>query len=152
MEYNFDGQLGVAIVTAGHSESRKALDDAAIRNLIARIAHLADTGDVEDYVKCFTLEARWDMPGAPRRGHDEIRCGSAARRAAGEAGPGSATRHVIGTVAVEVGEDRARTTSYFQFLGQTDTTPRILLVGQYDDEFARTPDGWRLDHRRITLG
>ncbi|MDT5339572.1 MAG: hypothetical protein QOD90_5077, partial [Mycobacterium sp.] len=25
-------------------------------------------------------------------------------------------------------------------------------VGQYDDQFLRSPDGWLLDHRRITFG
>ena len=129
-----------------------ARDDAAIRSLIARIAHLADTGDVEDYVNCFTVDARWGMPDGPRRGHADIRDGSRQRRAAGETGPGSRTRHAVGTIAVEVDNDRARATSYFQFFGQTDTAPRLLLVGQYDDEFVRTSDGWRLDHRRITLG
>ena len=137
---------------AEHSEPSTALDDAAIRNLIARIAHLADTGDINDYVNCFTVDARWDMPGAPRRGRADIRCGSKARRAAGQAGPGSATRHVVSTIAVDVDGDRARATSYFQFFGQTDTAPRVLLVGQYDDNFVRTSDGWCVDHRRITLG
>lgn len=139
-------------MTAGHSEARTALDDAAIRNLIARIAHLADTGEVKDYLDCFTVDARWDMPGAPRRGRADIRSGSEARRAAGEAGPGSASRHVVGTIAVSIDGDHARATSYFQFFGQTDTAPRLLLIGQYDDEFVRTADGWLVDHRRITLG
>jgi 3-phenylpropionate/cinnamic acid dioxygenase small subunit len=133
-------------------EVRAALDDVTIRSLIARIAHLADTGEVEDYVDCFTVDARWDMPGGPKCGHDQIRRASHERRAAGATGPGSRTRHAVGTIVVVVDDDRACATSYFQFLGQTDTAPRLLSVGQYDDEFVRTPDGWRLDHRRITLG
>jgi 3-phenylpropionate/cinnamic acid dioxygenase small subunit len=133
-------------------EVRRALDDAAIRSLVARIAHLADTGDVEDYVDCFTADACWDMPGGPRRGHAEIRRGSQERRGAGEAGPGTATRHVVGTMAVDVDGDRARATSYFQFFVATQTAPQLQLMGQYDDEFVRIPEGWRVAHRRITLG
>jgi 3-phenylpropionate/cinnamic acid dioxygenase small subunit len=133
-------------------EVRRALDDAAIRSLIARIAHLADTGDIEDYVNCFTVDACWDMPGGPRRGRTEIRSGSQDRRAAGETGPGSATRHLVGTMAVNVEGDRARATSYFQFFIHTQTTPKLRLMGQYDDDFVRTPAGWRIEHRRITLG
>jgi 3-phenylpropionate/cinnamic acid dioxygenase small subunit len=132
--------------------ARRALDEAAVRNLIARIAHLADDGSLDEYVECFTLDARWDMPGGPRRGRPDIRAGSQARRAAGETGPGSATRHTVGTIAVEVHDDRARATSYFQFFGQTRSAPRLLLMGRYDDEFLRGRRGWRLDHRRITLG
>lgn len=139
-------------VTVLGDEVRRALDDAAIRSLIARIAHLADTGDVEDYVDCFTAEARWDMPGGPRCGRTEIRSGSQERRAAGETGPGSATRHLVDTMAVNVDGDRARATSYFQFFIHTQTAPELRLMGQYDDHFVRTPAGWRVEHRRITLG
>jgi 3-phenylpropionate/cinnamic acid dioxygenase small subunit len=129
-----------------------ALDDAAIRNLIARVAQLADTGDAEEYAQCFTLDARWDMPGAPRRGRADILAGSQARRDSGEIGPGSATRHVVGTVTVDVNGDTARARSYFQFFAQTTTTPHVRLIGEYDDQFVRSPDGWLLDHRRITIG
>jgi uncharacterized protein (TIGR02246 family) len=141
------------VMAAERQEDPAAHDDAAIRNLIARIAHTADTGDVDDYVHCFTADACWEMPGAPRRGRADIRAGSQARRDASEIGPGSATRHVVGTTAVDVDGDGARARSYFQFFVQTTTTPRLRLVGQYDDEFVRCPDdGWLLAHRVITLG
>ena len=142
---------GVA-VAADEARSCSPADDAAIRNLIARIAHLADTGDIEEYVNCFTVDACWDMPEASARGHVEIRRGSAARRAAGKTGPGSATRHAVDTIAVDVDGARARATSYFQFFVATQTAPQLQLMGQYDDEFVRMPEGWRVAHRRITLG
>jgi len=42
-------------------------DELAIRNTIARVAHLADMGlDPDEYVENFTEEADWLMPGAPR--------------------------------------------------------------------------------------
>lgn len=129
-----------------------ALDDVAIRNLIARIAQLADTGDAEEYAQCFTPDAFWEMPGAPRRGRADILAGSQARRKSGEIGPGSATRHAVGTIVVDVDGDAARARSYFQFFVQTTTTPQLRLVGQYDDQLVRSSDGWLLDHRRITLG
>lgn len=129
-----------------------ALDDLAIRSLIARVAQLADTGGVDEYTRCFTGDARWDMPGDARRGRADIRTASQARRDAGQTGPGSATRHLVGTIAVEVDGDAARATSYFQFFTQTATTPQLRLIGQYDDEFVRIGARWLLDHRRITLG
>ena len=139
-------------MTAMRAKTTVALDDAEIRNLIARIAHLADTGDARQYGRCFTPGAHWDMPGAPRQGRADIIAGSHERRAAGEIGPGSATRHVVGTTAVDVDGDTARARSYFQFYVQTTTTPMLRLVGQYDDEFVRSPEGWLLDRRRVTLG
>ncbi|OFE10135.1 hypothetical protein A5N83_03920 [Rhodococcus sp. 1139] len=39
-----------------------------IRSTLARIAHLADTGSVEDYVEQFTRGAEWNMPANPDRG------------------------------------------------------------------------------------
>jgi 3-phenylpropionate/cinnamic acid dioxygenase small subunit len=139
-------------VIATPTKNHSALDDAAIRNLIARIAHLADTGDANCYAQCFSVDAKWDMPGAPRRGRADIAVGSQERRAAGEIGPGTATRHVVGTVSVDVHGDTARARSYFQFFTQTTTTPQLRLMGQYDDEFVRAPEGWLLNHRRITFG
>lgn len=139
-------------MTAVRPKDSVALDDAEIRNLIARIAHLADTGDARQYGRCFTSDARWNMPGAPRRGRADIIAGSHQRRAAGEIGPGSATRHMVGTIAVDLHGDTARARSYFQFFAQTTTAPQLRSVGQYDDEFVRSPEGWLLDHRRITLG
>lgn len=139
-------------MTAEQPNNCVALDDVAIRNLIARIAQFADTGEAEEYMQCFTPDARWEMPGAPRRGRADILAGSRARRESGEIGPGSATRHVVGTIVVEVDGDAARARSYFQFFAQTTTRPQLRLLGHYDDQFVRSSDGWLLDHRRITLG
>lgn len=130
----------------------RALDDLAVRSLIARIAHLADTGSLDDYVSCFAADAHWDMPGAPRHGRGDIRSGGEQRRAAGEAGPGSSSRHVVNTVAVQVIGDVAVATSYWQFYVDTSSEPRLQLIGQYDDRFVRTAEGWQLARRRITVG
>jgi 3-phenylpropionate/cinnamic acid dioxygenase small subunit len=92
------------------------------------------------------------MPGAPRTGHDEIRAGSEERRAAGQIGPGSNTRHVVSTVAVTVEGDRAVADSYWQLFVDTATAPRLQLMGTYHDELARTAAGWKLARRHISIG
>lgn len=128
-------------------------DELAIHHLIARIAQLADGGTVEDYVACFTEDAQWDMPGAPRRGRADIRAGSEARRATNETGPDSFTRHLVSTIAVTIDGDRATARSYWQFYVNTATAPELRLMGQYDDELIRADGGgWLLDHRGITFG
>ena len=71
------------------------------------MAQLADGADVDAYVDLFTPDGSWEMPGAPRRGHDDIRAGSLARRAAGDIGPGSHTRHVVTILSVAVDGDDA---------------------------------------------
>jgi uncharacterized protein (TIGR02246 family) len=124
-----------------------------IRNLIARIALLADQGDLDEYVDQFTEDALWAFPGGPRQGRDDIRAGAEERRAGKVTGPGSNTRHVITTVSVQVGgEDAATADSYFLFYQHTRTAPTLFNMGYYHDTFARQGDAWRLARRDITLG
>lgn len=138
-----------------------ATDDAEIRNLLARIAQTADTGTLEEYLANFTAGAVWEMPdnaalGLPasiRTGHDEIRAGVVERRAAGLQGPGTATRHVIATVAVSIeGAGRASARSYFLYYGETASAPALRSMGQYDDELHKGAAGWQLARRVITMG
>lgn len=137
-------------------ELRKVADELAIRNLISRLAQLADMAGVDDldeYVALFTEDASWSMPGASHQGRASIREGARQRRAEGRQGPGSNTRHVITTVAVAVdGTDRAEANSYLLFLGETSTSPTVRLVCHYHDAFERGADGWRLATRQIALG
>ena len=127
-------------------------DDAAIRNVVARLAILADEGDLEEYVGLFTDDARWDMPGGELQGRDNLLAGAIERRAAGTVGPGSNTRHVITTQAVAVDGDEAISDAYFQFWVNTATKPSIALFGTYRDRLVRTENGWKLAHRTISFG
>ena len=129
-----------------------AEDELAVRNVVARVALYADGPDVDAYVDLFTPDAVWAMPGAPRRGHAEIRAGSEERRAAGQIGPGSNTRHVVSTMAVTVDGDRAVADSTWQFYVDTATAPRLQLMGTYRDELVRIGAEWRLARRQITIG
>jgi 3-phenylpropionate/cinnamic acid dioxygenase small subunit len=124
-----------------------------IRNVISRIAILADEGDLDEYIDQFTEDSVWNYPPAPRRGRGEIRGGAEARRAEGLSGPGSDSRHLITTVAVRVdGQDRGVADSYFVFLQNTTTAPTILNTGAYHDTFVREGQVWRLARREITFG
>ena len=151
-----------------------------IRNAIARIALLADQGDLDDYVDQFTEDAVWNFPGGSREGRADIRAGAEERRATAVTGPGSNTRHVITTVSVQLegedtasadpgsatrhvlttvsvqldtgADDTATADSYFLFYQHTTTTPTLFNMGHYHDTFARQGDVWRLARRDITLG
>ena len=61
--------------------------ELAIRNLISRIAILADQGDLDVYADQFTEDAVRDLPAAPRQGRADIRAGAELRRAEGVTGP-----------------------------------------------------------------
>jgi 3-phenylpropionate/cinnamic acid dioxygenase small subunit len=135
--------------------------DAEIRTLLARIAQLADTGDLDEYLTCFTEDAVWAMPDNPavgmtaneKRGHAEILQGAQERRASGLQGPGTESRHVLTTIAVTMdGDARATVRSYFMFFGTTSTAPALRTMGQYDDVVVKGERGWQLAHRTITVG
>jgi 3-phenylpropionate/cinnamic acid dioxygenase small subunit len=141
--------------------SARADADAEIRTALARIAQLADTGDLDEYLTMFTDDAVWGMPDNPsigmlaneRRGHAEIRAGAEERRASGLQGPGTASRHVLTTTAVHLeSDDRATVRSYFLFFQNTTTEPVLRTMGQYDDVLVRSERGWQLAHRTITPG
>ncbi|MFD4470398.1 nuclear transport factor 2 family protein [Rhodococcus sp. NPDC058505] len=134
-----------------------------IQSLLARVAHLADDGTVEDYLTHFTADAVWEsapnpttgMPAQSRTGRAEIEEGVRTRRASGIQGPGSATRHVLTTIAVDPGGDDpdvATSTAYWTFFVDTTTAARLSSVGRYDDTLRRVDGRWRLAHRRITIG
>ena len=128
-------------------------DQHAIRNNLSRLALLADGGDLDVYVDLFTPDAVWDMPGAPpKQGHADIRAGAIERRSSGMTGPGSNTRHLISTAAVEIDGDEARSESIFQFWVDTTNEPRVQLMGHYADRWVRAAGGWKLAHRKITFG
>lgn len=138
-------------------------DELAIRNLVARIAHAADMGDLEqDYLPLFTDDAVWEFPGgadtaataASVVGQRAILADRVQRRAAGFQGPGTGTRHVNTTLAVQVdGSDSAKAESYWLFLSGTDTpTPQVRGIGHYHDTFRRVNGRWKLARRRITPG
>ena len=126
-------------------------DELAIRNLIARMAHVVDRGEVEDYAPMLAPDARWIMPvGDPAIGPDAIMDGVRARRAGGSAGPGSGTRHTITTTWVEVDGDSAQSWSYWIYIS-TGADPKILMNGLYTDTFRRDGDGWVFAQRISSL-
>ena len=135
-------------------------DDADIRSLLARLAHLADSGDLDEYLTLFTEDAAWVVPAIPqtgvaaseRRGVEEIAAGVRERRAAGVQGPGTGTMHLVTTTDVEIEGDEAIALSTWLFLADTATAPRVQAVGRYHDTLRRTQDGWRLARREISAG
>ena len=131
---------------------QQVIDEAEIRNLIARMAHLADAGDLNEYLTLFTDDASWERPGFPAvKGHTEILTAAQERRRSGMQGPGTNTRHINTTLRVMVdGSDEARAESYWLFMGQTNTSaPVVTGCGRYVDTFRRTDDGWKMSSRQI---
>jgi uncharacterized protein (TIGR02246 family) len=131
---------------------RALADELAIRNVVAGLAQLADAGDLETYVNLYTADATWEMPGHVLHGHDQIRASAVRRRESGEAGPGTATRHLVSTTAVTLTGDEAVADSYWQFYRQTTANPVLVSMGHYRDALARIDGRWLVSRRDITNG
>jgi uncharacterized protein (TIGR02246 family) len=136
--------------------------DGEIRTLLARLAQLADSGDLDTYLSLFVDDAEWVIPEIPqtgvpasvRKGVEEIAAGVRERRAAGVQGPGTHTAHMVTTVAVALDADgeTAIADSTWMFLADTSTAPRIQSFGRYHDTLRQVDGTWRLARREIHLG
>lgn len=133
---------------------RRVADELEIRNLVAKLAQLADEGELDDYIELFTEDAHWDGGVAlgSAKGHEEILAAARGRRASGRGGPGSHSRHVVTTATVDVQGDRATGRAVFHYYRNTDAVPELMLLGVYEDEFVRSQRGWRLARRKIISG
>lgn len=133
-------------------------DQLEIMTLLARIAQLADSGEVDEYLDCFTPDGSWrlndsqglDLEPQVRTGREELAEGVRERRGMGLQGPGTATKHDISSINSVLEGDTARASSYFRYYQSTNLVPVLKAMGRYDDELVRTAEGWRLKIRSVT--
>jgi 3-phenylpropionate/cinnamic acid dioxygenase small subunit len=131
---------------------RRLDDELRIHNVLARLSHLADSGDIDEYLALWAPDGVWEGSADTARGTAELRARVERYRALGIQGPGSNTRHVSTTRYVDLqGPDAARAESYFIYFTETSTHPQATRVGRYVDELARLDGQWRLARRRIVL-
>lgn len=128
----------------------RTADELAIRNLVARAAHLNDGGDLDEYMGCWTEDVGYEVQGNPVHGRAALRETVAARRQAGIAGPGTGTCHLVLDLVVEfdaADPDAADSRYYLAFVVDLPTAPRVRSVYLNRDRYRRTPDGWRISAR-----
>jgi uncharacterized protein (TIGR02246 family) len=121
-------------------------DDAlAIGRLIDEYTDAVSRGDAEAFGRCWTAEGRWTGPGLECEGIDAIRSAFAKMRGR----IASAEQEILeGDVTVEA--DHAKGTwEIHETIVDHDGSERER-VGCYDDEYRRTPDGWRFTRRAFT--
>ncbi len=138
---------------------QRVMDELEIRNLIARLAQLADNDgdDLREYLSHITEDGVWESntTGGPTSnmvttGHAAILAGAIQRRRDGVQGPHTATLHTVSTTTVKVDGDQALAKSYFTYLRDTSSGAKVGHAGSYNDEFRRTPQGWKLARRVLT--
>ena len=123
-------------------------DYGEIEALYSRYNQGSDFRDDELFLSAFSEDAvivRAD--GSKVEGMAALRA-SRPKREAGETRD-AGRRHRTGSYLITPTADGAKGRAYYILLDVTTRPPTIRLSGVYEDEFVRTPDGWRIKHRFI---
>lgn len=125
---------------------------AECQGLVTAFAYYVDSFQGDKVVELFTPDGTFERKGEVLRGHNEIR--AAQQRRTRE----TVVRHVCAPSHIEViGAQRARGTTYFQIFRGSHPEgaptgvlpmPEPEVLGQFEDEFLLTPDGWKIQARR----
>ncbi len=130
----------------------RMLAEQACRDLVAKAAVFTDAQAHEEFAALFTEDGVLVRPGAePLHGRTAIIESYRSRP------PGRITRHLISNTVVALESDTAaHGTScvlLWSGLGSDDAGPfgrpaqARQVVGEFEDRFVRTPDGWRIARR-----
>ena len=115
---------------------------AAIALLVGRYAHLADYGEVADWVALFTEDARVARPGLLLQVKEDLADYLTRRRAQ------VTVRHQLFNVVADGNADEAHAECYAQII-EVASPPRILLTARYQFRVVRTHTCWRIADVRI---
>ena len=126
-------------------------DRAEILGVIARLAHVGDREDLDEYSRLYTDDATWEYSSSIAHGSAAIIANARVARDGGRVGPDSGVRHVITTTSVVfAATDVAEADSYILVYATTTSPPTLRSMVRYHDTLRRLPDGWRVAHRKIT--
>ena len=115
-------------------------DEAQIRALLAGYADRFDRRDADGFAELFAEDAVLVPPGGREIiGLEKI------TKAVRNMPPGG--RHLPGDAQIQVTGDRAVATSRYR----AEMPDGGINEGRYDDEFVRTPSGWRFALRRVVV-
>ena len=124
-----------------------AEDQLEIQQLYARYNHSIDRGRSDDWAACFIADGVFSSSGAGEfTGRDALAAfakGFAERMKA---------RHWTNNLVIEETPNGAKGSCYLILyaLGGKESPANVLTTGSYDDELARTVDGWRFTRRTVT--
>lgn len=122
-------------------------DRLEVSDVLVRYGTALDTGDSALLESCFCPDAVLEFDAAPAA--TPAGFAERAKRLRNLA----ATQHIITNITVDLGGDRATSTSYLlamQVRGAAEGRETLLTGGIYADTLVRTAAGWRITHRRFT--
>lgn len=124
-----------------------AVDELAIRSLVARYCDAVCRRDGAAWAKTWTADCRWDLGGGriTKGREDTLELWTTATAKY----PWVAQLAPTGTV--EVHGDDATGSWYVLELNRLQDGTGALHLGHYDDRYRRTDDGWLFAERRLTM-
>ena len=132
---------------------QRLLIERDCQRLVTQYCHYVDHGEAARIADLFSKDGVWTGPGVRMQGRDQLLEGFGAR----QANTARMSRHVCNNLLVDViDEDHAQGTVYLTLYRHDGEVGRKVspvaapsMVGEYRDRFIRTPDGWRIQDRKI---
>jgi len=123
-------------------------DEAAIRGLIHAYCERLDAGDFDGVAALFERGVFRSPAGTHLEGSAAVRRMFDSVLRYGNGTP--RTKHVLGTVVVDIGAAAAAARSHFTVFQQTATLPlQAVLSGRYHDRFVRVDGRWWFAERMV---
>jgi hypothetical protein len=118
-------------------------DERDCERLVLDFVHFSDRQEYESLAALFVPDGCLSRPtGDPLVGRDAILKSYQSRPA------GRITRHICTNIRITMeSAERARGFSYALVYSWTADNPADVKVGEFEDEFVRTPEGWRFASR-----
>ena len=126
---------------------RWLVDRALISDLLYAFARALDTKDWQAYIDTYAEDGVVELPWAT------VSRAEIADFVPRDIGRFHATHHISSNHSIEIDGDIARSRSYLlamHVLDPDDQASQWLSAGWYDNEYRRTPAGWKLTRVRIT--
>ncbi|WP_242889412.1 nuclear transport factor 2 family protein [Actinomadura litoris] len=118
-------------------------DRTAITELISMHGHLCDSGELDRLDEVFTPDVVYDITEVGQEPLLGVAACAAAGRALGELNP--VGHHVTNIVLSEIADDQVQARSKGIGVNADGTAGSVT----YEDTVLRTPQGWRISHRKI---
>ena len=125
------------------------LDEAAIRDLVARYAHHVDARSVTGILECFSGDARFETAdgSVSAVGREAIRVFFESAFTEPRLSPPAASTHLMANTVIDLDEDVAHSETQAVALLATEAEGLVTRGLRYDDDLVRTPAGWRIVRR-----
>ena len=123
------------------------VDRAQISDVLHAFARALDTRDWQAYLDTYAEDGVLELPWAT------VTRAQIAASVPGDLGRFHATHHISSNHQIEIDGDTARSRSYLlamHVVDPQDQASQWLAAGWYDNEYRRTPAGWKLTRVRIT--